>query len=311
MIFASIITFLWIANTVMLALVWKIVDQVFIANGTSLENELNYFIIDHLWLPYGLALDVLQGLCILSADLVLVWRCWVLYAGSFKVVVIPGLCVITEIISSWMTLHTIIAAPLSTSASHTNWLLVYLSMTVATNSSCTFLILFRIVQVSGIGASLKTYRGIIEILVESAAMYAIIYIAILIAYTYQVYTDTPTTTAYMYPTVISYSITGIAPTLIIARVMAGHSRPDDSWTRPSLPHMRSNVLSASESLRFASMPNHSMQTTSANTGRVTANIDLEAQAQEVVEETHEQDGDEDRAEAGPLASGHKLSAGQV
>ncbi|KAF9023656.1 hypothetical protein BDZ89DRAFT_1069671 [Hymenopellis radicata] len=199
-----------------------------------------------------------------------------------------------------------------TSTSQTNWILVYYSMTVTTNSLCTVLILFRIVRrVSGLGASFKTYRGIIEILVESAAMYAIIYIALLIAYAYQFYTGVPVLTAEPYPEVISYSITGIAPTLIIARVMAGQSRPNDSWTRPSLPHMRSSVLSSTESLQFASGPNHSMQTTSASTGHATANIDLEAQAQEIVEEPREQDGDEGRVEAGALVSGHKQYAEKV
>ncbi|KAF9021412.1 hypothetical protein BDZ89DRAFT_1071532, partial [Hymenopellis radicata] len=198
------------------------------------------------------------------------------------------------------------------STSLTNWSLIYYSMTVATNSLCTILILFRIVRVSGLGASLKTYRGIIEILIESAAMYAIIYIALLIAYAYQFYgTVDIVLTAYPYPMIISYSITGIAPTLIIARVMAGQSRPNDSWSRPSLPHMQSDVLSSTESLQFASEPDHSMQTTSASTGHATTDIDLEAQAQEleIVEEPREQDGDEGRAEAGALASGHKLSAG--
>ena len=91
-------------------------------------------------------------------------------------------------------------------ASRINWSLVYYSMTVATNSLCTILILFRIVRVSGLGASLKTYRGIIEILLESAAMYAIIYIALLIAYAYQFYTGVAVAT-FCYPVVISYSIT--------------------------------------------------------------------------------------------------------
>ena len=90
--------------------------------------------------------------------------------------------------------------------------------------------------------------------------------------------------------------------------MAGQSRPNDSWTRPSLPHMGSDVLSSTESLQFASGPNHSTQTTSASTGHAAADIDLEAQAQEIVEETRKQDGDEGRAEGGALASG---SAGRV
>ncbi|KAF9025183.1 hypothetical protein BDZ89DRAFT_1135626 [Hymenopellis radicata] len=298
---AGIITFLWFVNTVNLALNWKIVNLLFIAHGTSLETEFN-FAFSTGYVALSIAQDVLRCLSVFVADLILVWRCWVLYGGNLKVVAIPALCVITETISACLVIVAYVKDFAFTSASQVNWALVYYSMTVATNSLCTILILFRIVRVSGLGASLKTYRGIIEILVESAAMYAIIYIALLIAYAYQFYTGTAIATAYPYPTMISYSITGIAPTLIIARVMAGQSRPNDSWTRPSLPHMGSDVLSSTESLQFAGGPNHSTQTTSASTGHATADIDLEAQGQEIVEEPREQDGDGGRAEPGALSS---------
>ncbi|KAF9021392.1 hypothetical protein BDZ89DRAFT_1042818 [Hymenopellis radicata] len=307
---AGIITFLWFSNTVILGSEWKGVDQLFIAHGTSLETEFNSEISTGN-LPRMIAQDVLRALSVFIADLILVWRCWVLYGGNLKVIAVPGLCLIAETISVCMVIIFYVEDIGFASVSRVNWTLVYYSMTVATNSLCTALILFRIVWVSGLGASLKTYRGIIEILVESAAMYAIIYIALLIAYAYQFYTGAPVATAESYLQIISISITGIAPTLIISRVMACQSRPDDSWTRPSLPHMWSNVLSNAESLQFASAPNHSTQTTSTNTGHATANIDLEAQAQEVVQETREQDGDEGRAEAGALASGRKLSSGKV
>ncbi|KAF9018033.1 hypothetical protein BDZ89DRAFT_1165405 [Hymenopellis radicata] len=303
---AGIITFLWFANTVILGLKWKHVNHLFIAHGTSLETEFNFYQVTG-DMPIFIAADVLRCLSVFIADLILIWRCWVLYGGNLKVIVVPGLCVITETISACMIIASNVANLNSASISQINWILVYYSMTTVTNSLCTVLILFRIVQVSGLGASLKTYRGIIEILVESAAMYAIIYIALLIAYAYQFYTGAAVATAEPYPQSISISITGIAPTLIIARVMAGQSRPNDSWTRPSLPHMRSDVLSDTESLQFASAPNH---TTSTSTGHATTDINLEVQAQEIVAEPREQDGDEGRAEAGALASGHKLSAGR-
>ncbi|KAF8999893.1 hypothetical protein BDZ89DRAFT_1170524 [Hymenopellis radicata] len=302
MTLAGIITFLWFANTVILGLQWKYVDHLFIAHGTSLETEFN-FDFSGGDIAMLIAIDVLRALSVFVADLILVWRCWVLYGGNLKVIALPGLCVITETLSACMVIVSIVEDINFVGGSQANWTLVYYSMTMATNSMCTILILFRIVRISGLGASLKTYRGIIEILVESAAMYAIIYIALLIAYAYQFYTGVAVFTAEPYPEMISISITGIAPTLIIGRVMAGQSRPNDSWTRPSLPHMGSDVLSSTESLQFAGGPNHSTQTTSASTGHATADIDLEAQAQEIVEETREQDGDEGRAEADALASG--------
>lgn len=56
----------------------------------------------------------------------------------------------------------------------TNWLIVYYSVTVATNLLTTFLIIFRILSVGGI-KTMRTYRGIIEVLVESAFLYSATY----------------------------------------------------------------------------------------------------------------------------------------
>ncbi|KAF8988628.1 hypothetical protein BDZ89DRAFT_244633 [Hymenopellis radicata] len=232
-----------------LGLDWKGVDLYFIAHGTSLETEFNFYLTGDL--PKSIAGDLLRALSVLLADLILVWRCWVLYGGNLKVIALPALCVITETVSACIAIVSYVEDIHFISASRVNWTLVYYSMTVATNSLCTVLILFRIVRVSGLGASLKTYRGIIEILVESAAMYAIIYIALLIAYAYQFYTGTGVAvfTAEAYPQIISFSITGIVPTLIIGadsspvswlvnRVPTTHGRAHPSRTCGAVMEMK-------------------------------------------------------------------------
>ncbi|KAF9038928.1 hypothetical protein BDZ89DRAFT_1110222 [Hymenopellis radicata] len=283
MTLTGIITFLWFANTVILALDWKYVDHLFIAHGTSLETEFN-FAFGTGDTAFTIATDVLRCLSVFIADLILVWRCWVLYGGNLKVIAIPSLCVITETLSACMAIVFFLEDVNFANASRVNWSLVYYSMTVATNSVCTILILFRIVRISGLGASLKTYRGIIEILVESAAIFM----------TLAQQSRLPPLPC---DDIVQHDRHCTHPHH--RRVMAGQSRPNDSWTRPSLPHMGSDVLSSTESLQFAGGPNHSTQTTSASTGHATADIDLEGQAQEIVEEPREQDGDEGRAEAGP------------
>ncbi len=88
------------------------------------------------------------------------------------------------------------------------WTLVYYSMTMITNSLCTFLLLFRHMRVHGVRTTLKTCRGILEVFIESAAMYAAIYVAVLVVYTYEFYSpNVMIMTAYVYPQVISYSVT--------------------------------------------------------------------------------------------------------
>ncbi len=85
-------------------------------------------------------------------------------------------------------------------------------MTMVTNSLCTLLLVFRNVSVGGIGINYKPSRRIIEVFVESAAMYAAIYIALLIVYTYEYYSpDVMVMTVYSYPQVVSCSITVSTP----------------------------------------------------------------------------------------------------
>ncbi|KAF9039591.1 hypothetical protein BDZ89DRAFT_1129212 [Hymenopellis radicata] len=275
---AGIVAFLWSANTIMMGLEWKYADNILIVHGRSLASQSVFFELSWSSQYHCGGLDI--DLALLG---VVRWE-----SGSHCC---PSLCVITETTSVCFIMVFMYASPGLPDA-QVNWSLVYYSMTVLTNSLCTFLIIFRVVRISNLGASLKTYRGIIEIVFESAVMYAIVYIVLLGCYASEFYTNQTVMSATSYLINISYSITGIAPTLIIARVMAGHSRPDDSWTRSSLPHLRSPMRSLAESLRFASTPNQSN-----STGRTLTNIGWE-QARDsepqVAEGEQGEDGDVQR-----------------
>ncbi len=62
-----------------------------------------------------------------------------------------------------------------------DWTTIYLSLLLATTLMCTLLIVYRILSVGGIKAGLRTYRGVIEVTVESAALFSaalIIYISL-------------------------------------------------------------------------------------------------------------------------------------
>ncbi|PBK83504.1 hypothetical protein ARMGADRAFT_1089349 [Armillaria gallica] len=100
-----------------------------------------------------------------------------------------------------------------------------MATTLGTNILCTALIVARIIYVArghrGIMGAIRTYRGVLEILVESAALYSIIYVLLMILYLLK-------GNEYMYPETSSYPVTGIAPTLIILRVASGQGRPEES-----------------------------------------------------------------------------------
>ncbi len=75
--------------------------------------------------------------------------------------------------------------PLNTKTG-TNWALAAMAATLGTNILCTALIVARIIYVArghhGIMGGIRTYRGVIEIVVESAALYSITFVVWMILY---------------------------------------------------------------------------------------------------------------------------------
>ncbi|PBK60803.1 hypothetical protein ARMSODRAFT_1026240 [Armillaria solidipes] len=95
-------------------------------------------------------------------------------------------------------------------------------MSLITTVLSTCLIVFRIVKMEG-GASspvlLRSYRGIIEIVIESAALYMLTLIIFLAFFIHD-------NARSAYPQAILNIVTGVAPTLIVLRVASGQARPN-------------------------------------------------------------------------------------
>ncbi|PBK93479.1 hypothetical protein ARMGADRAFT_1030107 [Armillaria gallica] len=101
--------------------------------------------------------------------------------------------------------------------------IIYSSSILATTLWCTVLIIYRIVTVAQAGrGALRAYHHVIEVFIESSALYSITLIIYIGLYSCDNWTET-------YITVVAASARGIAPTLLVGRVAAGHARPDDSW----------------------------------------------------------------------------------
>ncbi|KAK0482444.1 hypothetical protein IW261DRAFT_1678342 [Armillaria novae-zelandiae] len=100
-----------------------------------------------------------------------------------------------------------------------------MAATLGTNVLCTALIVGRILYVTrrqqGIMGAIQTYCGILEILVESAALYSITFVVMMILYPLD-------SNVFFYPLALSYPVTGIAPTLIVLRVAMGQGHPNES-----------------------------------------------------------------------------------
>lgn len=137
-----------------------------------------------------------------------------------------------------------------------------------TNIFCTAAIIYRLISVGGWIKALKTYRGILEIFIESAILYTTIYLIQIGLNVYATYFSPTWDERYFYVQSLCNVITvrpfpliaqtiltnwpsqAVAPTLIIARVSAGHTRPNYSWSSTSTPRMRSTIRSLQGSIQF-------------------------------------------------------------
>ncbi|KAK0192040.1 hypothetical protein F5146DRAFT_1189276 [Armillaria mellea] len=161
---------------------------------------------------------------LIIADCTIIWRCWIVWAHDWRVIILPIFFVIGEIVCGVSVLvHQFLVSTGDETQVH--WAVATMAATLGTNILCTALIVGRIVYVArgyrGIMGSIRTYRGVLEIVVESAALYSIIFVVLMILYPLN-------GNGYMYPKMLVYPVTGIAPTLIILRVVSGHAHPEES-----------------------------------------------------------------------------------
>ncbi|PBK58410.1 hypothetical protein ARMSODRAFT_1091221 [Armillaria solidipes] len=189
-----IIVLLHALITISFAVNWSYICTAFI------DNEKSFWTV--YLTPSGVAASFETGIAAsmstILADLFMIWWCWMVWGRRWLVVLLPILSLVSA------TASRIIQVYLDHfNATSTVFITLYTSFTLATTLWCTLLIIYRILTVAGVkrGADgrLRVYQQFIEVLVESSALYSI-------------------------------SLIGVAPTLIVGRITAGHrARPDDSW----------------------------------------------------------------------------------
>ncbi|KAF9019361.1 hypothetical protein BDZ89DRAFT_1208203 [Hymenopellis radicata] len=162
---------------------------------------------------YGMRITV--ALNAMLAELINIWRCWVLWDRKWFVVGLPLLGVISGLITNLLT---------------------------------TFLIIFRILSVGGL-KTIRTYRGIIEVLVESAFLYSATYTILLALSVHDGYAAPYDSNWYLFA--LLNAVTAAAPTMIIGRTMAGKVHLDDA---PSMPQVLTSTRSIVDGARSASIP---------------------------------------------------------
>ncbi|KAK0450515.1 uncharacterized protein EV420DRAFT_737840 [Desarmillaria tabescens] len=212
--------------TVHLAFRWKLVRSAFVVYGP--EHLYVYMALaSRNTLPARATYSVTSSVNILIANGIMIWRCWTFWGHKWRMIILPVLCTIGgtifNILYILQNLDALGTHPFQDVIGGTDWAIAYYSMTLSTTIICTTLILYPMLTTeapSGPKTNLYTYHRVIAILIESSALYALTLILLLI---YLVRDDLTAP----YPQVILSSVTGIAPTLIVARVALGQARPED------------------------------------------------------------------------------------
>ncbi|KAK0238153.1 hypothetical protein EDD85DRAFT_936945 [Armillaria nabsnona] len=204
-------------------------------------------------------------------DLYIIWCCWMVWGQRWVVVLLPILSLISATGKVSNLIYSLVSRIIDAYLQYFNtpariFSMLSISLVLVTTLWCTVLIIYRILVVVGVkrGADgrLRIYQHFIEVLVESSALYSIsliVFLALTICGDFGLY----------YFDVIAGMMKGIAPTLLIGRAAAGHTRPKDDCDE--------SVVST---LRFQT-PSEPCATSLQDTNRQSAvlEVDIEAQSE--------------------------------
>ncbi|KAK0472004.1 hypothetical protein IW261DRAFT_821485 [Armillaria novae-zelandiae] len=213
-----VISTLHIVTSVNFIADWVYTRDLFVGNGQSSWAEYLFAESDRVTLT--LVMGVAGIVCTALADSTLIWRCWTVWGRRWPIILPPVLFLICTIVFNSIAIYKAYA----TISGYTFGFVLHSAFILATTLWCTLLIIYRIVAVVRLGgeARLGTYRHVIEVFVESSALYSLFLILYVAVFCYE-------TPASFYIDVVAGVARGIAPTLLVGRVAAGHARSDESW----------------------------------------------------------------------------------
>ncbi|KAK0432306.1 hypothetical protein EV421DRAFT_2040739 [Armillaria borealis] len=183
--FLTVIIILYVLTTVAFGFGWAYERRAFIQNGDTFFNV--FFALQAIspwWRAFQLVDGISGGMSTFIVDVTIIWRCWVLWERRWRIILIPGLCAIVGIIAKSLQIRSIFINTTSDIgntggfAADTDWALIYISLTLTTTLLCTLLIVYRIVRLA---SRVSSYGKIVEIVIESSAMYSltlIVYLAL-------------------------------------------------------------------------------------------------------------------------------------
>ncbi|PPQ75477.1 hypothetical protein CVT26_015960 [Gymnopilus dilepis] len=250
------ISLLYLLYVAELSITWYQTQQAFVDNGDTRETVFTAAFFSTNWVTF--VDDVIFFLMAGLADGLMIWRCFVVWNGSLRVVLLPLFFMFCEIAIN-------LSITIIFSASHLNpdiragqvmgiLLGVSLFMTLATTVTATLLIAYRIRSLSSKDfphRSSTRFGHVLEILLQSAAIYSVAALPIAIASVIP-YPEDITVLFILQNYLWSFYVfaAGIGPTVMVARIVSASQR-DDVWTVTHLSGLQfgdqSSSLHATES----------------------------------------------------------------
>ncbi|SJL13991.1 uncharacterized protein ARMOST_17443 [Armillaria ostoyae] len=177
-----------------------------------------------------LALGIDAILSTILADATLIWRCWIIWGRSWRIVLVPIACTTLATGTGIVVYKSIFAGPAKINSPQTglffdnvvNWAILYSLLILTTLLWCTILIIYRIWRVGAAAGRIHVYQRVIEMLVESASLYSAVLVVLVVL-------EAHNEEAAGYIEELTIAMRGIIPTILVGRVAAGHACPDDSW----------------------------------------------------------------------------------
>ncbi|KAK0464218.1 uncharacterized protein EV420DRAFT_1515411 [Desarmillaria tabescens] len=211
------IIFLYALTTISLATKWSYIRSAFIDNGKIFSTVYSRF--NDASKATILEAGIAAFMGTILSDLYMIWCCWIVWGHRWLFILLPVLSLISasatkiiELYEEYFNLPGVFG-------------MLYISFILATTLWCTLFIIYRILSVVGFrrGAEgrLRVYHRFIEVLVESSALYSI---SLVLCLALTIRNDF----GMFYLDVIGSIAKGAAPTLLVGRAAAGHTRPNDN-----------------------------------------------------------------------------------
>ncbi|KAF7300979.1 hypothetical protein MIND_00661000 [Mycena indigotica] len=174
------------------------------------------------------------------ADFFMIYRCWMVWNHNVYALALPVLCWVATAVTGWVGTAEVVLTQKG-GIFHANlqpWIISFFSLSLATNVLCTLLVAYKVLlsqirlRRSGTESTGRVIPALI-IFLESAALYSLSLIALLVTYQLGI------NTSFIILDLTS-SVIGITFSSIILRLSMADSKPSQSTTTASLPG-RGNV----------------------------------------------------------------------